>query len=57
MKDDYHNSNISNQQQQSTETNTWRVSIAYFMWDDRPHSAANEEDWEDQYNESDEHNR
>lgn len=56
MEDDIYESNLSSQQQQRAEANTWRTSIANSMWNDRPSTVANEEEdaTEDQYNENNE---
>ncbi|KAL8126422.1 hypothetical protein AgCh_013639 [Apium graveolens] len=47
---------MSSQQQQRTEAHTWRVKIANSMWEDRSRKAVNEENGEEQYDESEEHN-
>ncbi|KAL8131221.1 hypothetical protein AgCh_007222 [Apium graveolens] len=49
-------SNMSSQQQQMTEANTWRATIANSMWEDRPRNSVNEEYEQEQYDESEEHN-
>ncbi|XP_074378045.1 uncharacterized protein LOC141719567 [Apium graveolens] len=47
---------MSSQQQQRTEAHTWRAKIANSMWEDRSRKAVNEENGEEQYDESEEHN-
>lgn len=46
MDDDNFESNLSSQQQQRVEANTWRANIANLMWNDRPTDATNEEEYE-----------